>query len=266
MVPSLVSQLRRRAGTLTTRAVVPFSDEPRAAVLLLDDGTWIPGVRVESASYSLVLPALLNAYTTAVSLNRATNVRGIVVSHPFRPEEELYLEQLGHTSFDVRGDDVWLCGSFGDDEPSILDDPLLPFIRGSVTAPREGVDLARQTARRAHVPDSNFHVGALLQCSNGRLVPGVNVEHPDWTRTLCAERNTLGAFFSYGLKSAERLFLSCTDDPEGSPCGACRQLLAERLPDTEIWLDRQDADPERTTPSTLLPSSFQGQTLLNRDA
>ena len=56
---SSLDALRERAHDCTRRAHTPFSDEPTAAVLLLDDGTWIPGVRVESASFSLRISSIV---------------------------------------------------------------------------------------------------------------------------------------------------------------------------------------------------------------
>jgi len=106
-------------------------------------------------------------------------------------------------------------------------------------------------------------VGALFETDTGHRVPGVNVEHPDWARILCAERNALGTVQSYALGAVVRGFLSCVDDPGGTPCGACRQWLAELAPASNLWMDRHDAPPARTSVSDLLPGSFRGRTLLD---
>jgi cytidine deaminase len=89
------------------------------------------------------------------------------------------------------------------------------------------------------------------------------VEHPDWARILCAERNALGTVQSYALSEPEHLFLTCDEDPEGTPCGACRQLLVELAPDTTLWMDRHSEPPEQSTISALLPGSFRGHALLD---
>ena len=57
-----VDMLRREARAAAARAYVPYSGRGAAAVMLLADGLWVPGVRVESASFSLVIPALVNAF------------------------------------------------------------------------------------------------------------------------------------------------------------------------------------------------------------
>ncbi len=256
--------LRERAQQLTSRAHVPFSGTPTAAVLLLDDGRWIPGVRVESASYSLTLPALLNAYTTAVAAGVADQVAAFVLSRPFRREEALYVEELAEGPYEAVADDSWLRGGWtGNGALPTMSSPHSPVLNGSVDdTPDGGIRRARQVVERAHVPASGYPVGALLECNDGRLVAGVNVEHPDWARILCAERSALGTVHSYDLPSPRHLFLTCNDDPDGTPCGACRQLLAELAPDTTLWMDRHDAPPEQATVSALLPGSFRGRALL----
>ena len=256
-----LSTLRARAQALTDRAHVPFSDRPTAAVLLLADGAWIPGVRVESASFSLTIPALLNAYTTAVAAGRAADVRAFVLSRPFRREEALYVEALPHGPVAAHAADAWV----GPDGPDALPPPtdaLVPFLDVPVADETDGIRACRQVAARAHVPASGFPVGALLETDAGRLVPGVNVEHPDWARILCAERAALGTARSYGAAPGARLYLSCLEDPAGTPCGACRQLLAELAPRSDLWMDRHDDPPERASISRLLPGSFRGRALL----
>jgi len=261
---AVLDPLRDRAQALTDRAHVPFSKTPTAAVLLLADGHWVPGVRVESASYSLTLPALLNAYTTAVAAGRAEDAIAFVLSRPFRREEGLYVEELPHGPFEARAADAWIQGPAGED--GVLPaptDPLDPFLDASIDAEDQGIQSVRRLTERAHVPSSDFPVAALLELDDGRLLPGVNVEHPDWARILCAERNALGTAQSYDAGPGRRLFLTCPKDPDGTPCGACRQLLAELAPETNLWMDRHEDAPEHAALSTLLPGSFRGQALLD---
>jgi len=261
---SSLDPLRSRAEDLTSRAHVPFSETPTAAVLLLADGTWVPGVRVESASYPLTLPAVINAYTTAVATGRADEVVAFILSRPFRREEGLYVEELPYGPFEARAADAWVQGTAAEDGtlPSPTS-PLDPFLDVSFEEDGDGLARARRLAHRAYVPSSEYPVGAILELEDERLVPGVNVEHPDWARILCAERNALGTAQSYEAGEGRRLFLTCLEDPEGTPCGACRQLLAERAPEAELWMDRHDDAPDQVNISTLLPGSFRGRALLD---
>jgi len=260
---SALDPLRRRARDLLPRAHVPFSDAPTAAVLLLDDGSWIPGVRLESASYSLTIPALLNAYTTAVSLGREASIAAFVLSRPFRREETLYVEDLPQGPFEPAADDAWIRGAGGNGTLPTLQTLLPPDLDLSIGDTEDGIRAVRRVSQRAHVPSSGYPVGALLNTQQGPYVPGVNVEHPDWARILCAERNALGTVQSYALSSPRHLYLTCDKDPHGSPCGACRQLLAELAPEATLWMDRHGAPPERSTVSALLPGSFRGRALLD---
>lgn len=263
-LPSTLAPLRETAQTLTDRAHVPFSGTPTAAVLLLNDGTWIPGVRVESASYSLTLPALLNAYTTAVALGRGSDVVAFVLSRPFRREEGLYVEELPHGPYTAWADDVWLRSDDHDNggypTPTTA---CAPDIDIAVRSEADGIQATHRLFEKAYVPSSHFPVAAILETDAGTCIPGVNVEHPDWSRILCAERNALGTAHSYGAGRVRRLFLSCKHDAEGTPCGACRQLLAELAPESVLWMDRHSSAPERTTASALLPGSFRGRALLD---
>lgn len=249
--------------SLTQRAHVPFSKAPVAAILLLEDSTWIPGVRIESASYSLTLPAVLNAFTTAVALDRAPDVVAAVLSRPFRPEENLYISELPYHRFDESSPDAWVRHDRSASDLPAPTEPLSPFCNTKGVTEAEALETVRSLFERAHVPDSHFPVGALIELDDGRLIPGVNVEHPDWARTLCAERNALGTVLSYDAGTVRRLYLSCATDPDGTPCGACRQLLAELAPESVLWMDRHDRAPEEADVSTLLPGSFRGRALLD---
>lgn len=264
MSSSPLSLLRRRFDVLLDRAHVPFSQSPAAAIVLLRDGTWVPGVRVESASFSLTLPALLNAYTTLVAVDRAEEVAAIVHSRSFRPEERTYLQDLSLPDGRPGADDVWLAGpSHPEGSLPAPTRPLNPALSVSIEDPSHGVRVARTVAERAHVPASAFPVGAVLDTTDGPLLPGVNVEHPDWSRILCAERNALGTAWSYGHTGAARLFLTCLKDAQGTPCGACRQMLAELTPEMTLWMDRHTEASDTARPADLLPGSFRGDALLS---
>ena len=277
-----LAALRAEARAIDERAHVPFSGRQAAAALLLSDGAWVPGVRVESAAFSLTIPPALNAFSTAIAAGRS-DVVALAMSRPVGPIERAFWESgPSAVSLDAAATADALAAREGS-LPS-LEAPLDPLLPGPPPAsPGEGVTRARSVAQRALVPASCFPVGCVLALPGGALVPGVNVEPlptndpTDWTRVLCAERGALGTACSYGLLGTEgvpptnatadagdasTLYLSCPDDPEGSPCGACRQLLAELLPDGVLWMDRTAlGTPERTSPSALLPGSFQGAAL-----
>ena len=250
----VVKALREHALAHRAHARVPYSGRPVAAALLLADGTWVPGVRVESATFSLALPPLLNAVTTAIAAGR-DDVVAAVLTRSAAPSDTAYLEALPHGPLYAIADDAFASDAPLPDVAGCLD-PYLSVPLPSTTA--EGIRLARQVAERAFVPASRFPVGCVLHTNDDRLVPGVNVEHPDWSRILCAERNALGTALSYGQSPGETMYLTCLRDDAGTPCGACRQWLVEHAPSAVLWMDRAAAPAERTTPEDLLPGAFRG--------
>ena len=256
-----VHALSEQAAAWTHRAYVPYSQKSVAALIVLDDGAWVPGVRVESASYSLVIPALLNAYTTLKTVGRG-EIAAICLSRPFLPEEMVFAKSIGDDLEQIE-DTILLSGR--SDLPVLQEDPLSPFLPLDLPAtPAEGIAQARQLAQRAFVPESNFPVAAILESKDGRLIPGVNVENTDWSRILCAERNALGTAQTYGIDELSNLYLTCLGDEACSPCGACRQLLTELTPTIKLWMDRGSHPEQFSTPDSLLPDSFTGQALFNK--
>ena len=82
---------------------------------------------------------------------------------------------------------------------------------------------ARRAAQAAYAPYSGFSVGAAVLARDGRVFPGANVENASYGLTLCAERAALARAAAEGLRPGEVAAVAAT----ASPCGACRQWLAE---------------------------------------
>ncbi len=96
--------------------------------------------------------------------------------------------------------------------------------------------LARQAAERAYAPYSRFRVGAALRDAQGRVFLGCNVENASYGLSNCAERSAVFAALSAGAsRPFAAVAVACIDASAGaeptacSPCGACRQVLAEHL-------------------------------------
>jgi cytidine deaminase len=90
------------------------------------------------------------------------------------------------------------------------------------------MEIARQAARNAYAPYSNFRVGAALACADGTIITGVNVENRSFGMTNCAERSALFAALSVGKREFSALAVACIDaDYPVAPCGACRQVISE---------------------------------------
>lgn len=120
--------------------------------------------------------------------------------------------------------------------------------------------LAREVALRAHCPYSHFRVGAAV-VAGGNVYTGVNIEISSYGLTLCAERSALAAAISAGAGVGEitHVAVACIDAPADTPaggrtpCGACRQWLADLAPHALIFIDGIEQDFHA---GDLLPLAF----------
>lgn len=255
---AVLGRLARLAHKAAQRSIVPYSGRSSAVIVLLSDGSWVPGVRIENASYPLTIPPLLNAVTTASALGRS-DIAAIVGSEPLPPSEIVYATELPDTELYYRSDNA-LVNADADllPEPG---DALSPLISWDVADPSAAIRAAADVAATSHPQESGFPVGCVLEIEPGRGIPGTNVEHADWTRILCAERNALGTAVSYGFNPPTALYLSCPDASDATPCGACRQVLVELAPEAQVVMDRGNRSSETTDARALLPGHFTGSAL-----
>jgi cytidine deaminase len=125
------------------------------------------------------------------------------------------------------------------------------------------VDLANNARKHAHVPYSHYPVGSALRTRSGRIFTGVNVENAAYPQTMCAERVAIFKAVSEGEKEFE--IITVVTDNGGSPCGGCRQVMAEFGLDTiVIMADGSGRILKETTVKELLPEAFTSEHLENR--
>ena len=120
------------------------------------------------------------------------------------------------------------------------------------------VTQAIKVAGRAYAPYSRFHVGAVLVGKDGRTFAGCNVENISYGLTICAERNAVFAAVAAGCREFERIVIVADTAVPASPCGACRQVLAEFNPDLEVVLSNFRGLSETFRLSELLPRPTAG--------
>lgn len=113
---------------------------------------------------------------------------------------------------------------------------------------------AEAAAARAYVPYSGFRVGAALQTTDGRVVEGCNVENASYGLTICAERVACTAAVASGDRDFQAIAIH-VEGPDGQPCGACRQVLAEFGTDLTVVYRRSGRVVARPL-SDLLPDAF----------
>ncbi len=93
---------------------------------------------------------------------------------------------------------------------------------------------ALSAREKAYAPYSNFPVGAALLSTNGNMVTGVNVENASYGLTMCAERVAVGAAVVHGHRTFSHIAIASRGAV--SPCGACRQVLAQFGGDIQVLL------------------------------
>lgn len=126
------------------------------------------------------------------------------------------------------------------------------------------LDMALRAQARAWAPYSGFPVGAAVLSGNGAMFPGCNVESASYGATICAERSAVVGAVSAG-ETAIRAVVVVTPTPEPStPCGICRQLMAEFGPDVRVFAASSVSEVVLvTTLGELLPLSFGASNLDN---
>jgi cytidine deaminase len=117
---------------------------------------------------------------------------------------------------------------------------------------------ARAVRRRAHAPYSRFTVGAAVLDDAGRIHAGCNVENASYGLTICAERNAVAAAVAAGARSLRAVAIVTRERrPAATPCGACRQVLAEFADDNlPLLLAGPTGDAREERLGTLLPQAF----------
>ena len=127
----------------------------------------------------------------------------------------------------------------------------------------ELVKQAIEAREKAYVPYSHFKVGAAILAKNGKVFTGCNVECSSYGISLCAERTALVKAISEGHHDIEKIAVVAGEGNnliDTTPCGACRQFLADFNTNMEVIMGYQENDEikYRTKKlSELLPESFQ---------
>ena len=117
------------------------------------------------------------------------------------------------------------------------------------------IDLANTARQHAYAPYSHYPVGSALRTKTGRIYTGVNVENAAYPQTMCAERIAIFKAVSEGEKDFEAI--TVVTDNGGSPCGGCRQVMAEFGLDTLVLLaDGNGKILKEMTVRELLPDAF----------
>jgi len=120
------------------------------------------------------------------------------------------------------------------------------------------LDYAQAARAQAYAPYSQFAVGAALLGRSGRVFTGCNVENLSFGLTICAERNAVFAAVAAGERDFTQIAIVADSKTPVTPCGACRQVLAEFCPELEICCANLAGERFEAKLSELLPRSREG--------
>lgn len=121
---------------------------------------------------------------------------------------------------------------------------------------RDLINAAATASEKAYAPYSGFKVGAAVECEDGTVFTGCNVENAALGDTICAERVALTKAISEGNRSFRKMAVWAESDEYYMPCGSCRQFLSEFSRDTEILSARFDGRYVSYRLSELLPRVY----------
>ena len=115
---------------------------------------------------------------------------------------------------------------------------------------------ARAMLDRAYCPYSHFPVGAALECEDGTVYTGCNVENAAYPAGICAERNAIFHAVAEGHTRFRRIVIAGRSRDFCVPCGVCRQVMREFAPQLEIICLNGLGEEKAFTLEELLPHSF----------
>ena len=121
----------------------------------------------------------------------------------------------------------------------------------------ELIEIARQAREYARAPYSNFKVGAVVECADGRTFTGCNVENSNYGSSLCAEQVALTKAVSEGARDFVRIAVIADSNAPVPPCGACRQVIIELCGgEAEVVMANLRGQFEIRKAGDLLPAPF----------
>ncbi len=117
------------------------------------------------------------------------------------------------------------------------------------------MEKAKEASKNSYSPYSKFKVGAALKTKSGEIFTASNVENSSYGLSMCAERIAVFKAVSEGFREFEEIAIYCDSEIFFSPCGACRQVLAEFSPHIKIYYGN-DSKTIETNLDELLPQMF----------
>ena len=123
------------------------------------------------------------------------------------------------------------------------------------------IEAAREVQARAHVPYSNYRVGAALETADGEVYVGCNIENANYSNSLHAEEVALAEAIKEGHEEFARIAVSSSRRDGVTPCGMCRQTLAEFCGEEFSVLCDEGESVSEYTLGELLPKAISEEML-----
>jgi cytidine deaminase len=118
-------------------------------------------------------------------------------------------------------------------------------------------DAALAVREQAYAPYSNFKVGAALRTASGAIFTGCNVENVAYPEGTCAEAGAIAAMVAAGHQAIAEVYVVAGSPMPVTPCGGCRQKLAEfAAPEVRVVMATTGGIEQETTVGALLPGVF----------
>ena len=121
---------------------------------------------------------------------------------------------------------------------------------------RRLIKAAAEAMENSYSPYSRFKVGAAIECSDGEVFVGCNIENAAYGATMCAEAVALSSAVASGRREFRRVAVISEGASYCYPCGTCRQLLYEFSPEIEVLCARADGRYVSYPMSSMLPTAF----------
>lgn len=123
------------------------------------------------------------------------------------------------------------------------------------------IQIALKARKKAYVPYSHYPVGAALLTKSGKVFTGANIENAAFSVTICAERTAIFKAVSEGERDLQAIAVVTKNG--GTPCGSCRQVMAEFNPDMEIYIANENGELiQETKLKEILPGYFGPESLV----
>jgi cytidine deaminase len=124
------------------------------------------------------------------------------------------------------------------------------------------LQVAMEASKMAYAPYSNFHVGAALECSDGTVYTGCNIENASYGAANCAERTAIFKAVSEGHTDIMRMAIYSPDSEMfAMSCGICRQVMAEFNYDMEVIFAKANGEFKVMSLREVLPDAFTPESL-----